>query len=86
MELSHRDQAESSIAGGFLPANTHHPLTFQSNHSLSLLLPLKKKLVHLAQVLRYQVLEVIQSTHALGLFAYSTFVSWFKKANLWPVH
>lgn len=27
MELSHRDQTESSVAGGFLPANTHHPLT-----------------------------------------------------------
>lgn len=43
MELSHGDQTESSAAGGFLPANTHHPLTFPPSHrSLSLYYPWRR--------------------------------------------
>lgn len=38
MELSHRDQMESSAAVGFLPANTHRPLTFHCHTTLLLYL------------------------------------------------
>ncbi len=44
MELSHRDQTESSAAGGFLPANTHHPLTFRHHTTLYLFTTLEEKM------------------------------------------
>lgn len=34
MELSHRDQTQSTAARGILPANTHHPLTFHCRTTL----------------------------------------------------
>lgn len=44
MERSHRDQTESSAAGGFLPANTHHPLTFHCHTTLYLFTTLEEEM------------------------------------------
>lgn len=97
MELSHRDQMESSAAGGFLPANTHHPVTFHCGTTLYLFTTLEEEMSSFVQVLQLQGSEVILRTktmiaylaacllHCL-LTIVSSFVFSCEKANLWPVH
>lgn len=63
MELSHRDQMESSAAVGLQPANTQCPLTFHCHVILSLYCKWKEKLVLFAQVLRLQ--KVIQNVKTI---------------------
>lgn len=57
MELSHRDQTESSAAGGFLPANTHHPLTFHYHTTLYLFTTLEEEMSSLCSGITFAGLE-----------------------------